>query len=85
MPAQKREPSTQAPTEPPWVAEAIRDLPPICKLPEVARVTRFSVRHLRRYIDAGQLRTLRATTGGSSRLLVARAEVGRFLAGMVQP
>jgi len=68
-----------------YIDDAIRDLPAICRLPEVARVTRFSERHLRRFIADGRLRTLRATEAGSSRVLVPRAAVGDLLRGLVRP
>ena len=67
------------------IADAIAALPPVALLPEVARVTRFSQRHLRRFIAQGRLRTLRATESGSSRILIPRQAVGDLLRELVRP
>jgi hypothetical protein len=77
---QKIDPSTEA-----LIADAVAALLPIATLPEVAKVARFSVRHLRRFVDQGRLKTLRATESGSSRVLVPRNAVGDLLRSLVRP
>jgi excisionase family DNA binding protein len=68
----------------PGIQDAMQGLPPILRLAEVAALTRTSVRTLQRHIASGRLRTLKAVEEGPSRVLVARAEVGRFLESMVR-
>lgn len=84
MSVSKKNASASAPSAS-WIDEAIRDLPPILTLAETAKALRMSVRHLRRVVDSGRLRTLRATEATTARVLVPRAEVGRYLADMVRP
>jgi excisionase family DNA binding protein len=64
---------------PEWVADACRDLPPLMKLEEVSITLRAHARTVRRLIAAGRLKAIRSRVAGSSRVLVARAEVARYL------
>jgi hypothetical protein len=84
----RKSPATATPE---WLADALRDAPPILTIEEVSALTRLDPRSIRRFVAAGRIKTtLRSTvgtgpTGGSARLLFPRAEVGRFLTTLVQP
>lgn len=64
-----------------WLADVLRDAPPILTIGEAAALTRMSERTLRRYAACGRVRTLRAGDG-ACRLLFPRAAVAELLAGM---
>jgi excisionase family DNA binding protein len=49
-------------------------------LREAAKALRCSERKTRRLLATGRLRAAKLATGGSSRLLIARAEIDRLLA-----
>ncbi len=62
-----------------WIDEAIADLPPILTVKEACSVLRTCNRNLRRMISAGRLHAVRPVESGSSRLLIPRASVERYL------
>jgi excisionase family DNA binding protein len=68
------------PTPIDWIADATRDLQPLTTLPECAKTLRMSERNLRRLIAAGRIAAVKSSEGGSSRVLVPRTEVAKFLA-----
>lgn len=68
---------------PAWVADCLRDCPPIVTIQEAAELTRLSARTIRRAHAAGRLVALKSTVGpGSARLMFPRAELARLLVGM---
>jgi len=66
-------------TFPDWIAETISGLPALTTAAEASAVLRTTPRNLRRHIAAGRIRAIRAEESGSSRVLVPRAELERFL------
>ena len=71
-----------------WVAETVSGLKPLATAAEASAALRTSPRNLRRHIAAGRLRAIRAEESGSSRVLIPRCEIERFLracAGEDQP
>lgn len=58
-----------------WVDE----LPANLTISEFAKVTRTSIKTVRRRIKAGLVRATRLRTAGSSRVLIPRSELRRFL------
>ncbi len=65
------------------IAEIEASLPLLATADEAAKVLRTSGRNLRRMIVAGRITALRACEGGSSRVLIPRAEIGRYMRSMV--
>lgn len=65
-----------------WIAEAVAELKPLVTGAEAADALRVSRRTLARYVATGRLRALRADDAGSSRVLIPRSEVARFLRGL---
>lgn len=61
------------------ISEIENSLPALATANEAAKVLRMSGRNLRRMIVAGRISALRARESGSSRVLVPRAEIGRYL------
>jgi excisionase family DNA binding protein len=62
-----------------WVADVVAKLHPLCTAGEAANALRTSTRNLRRMIADGRLGAVRAVESGSSRVLVPRAEIERYL------
>lgn len=62
-----------------WISETVADLPPLTTAAEAAKALRTSPRNLRRHVAAGRLKSLRAEESGSSRVLIPRSEIVRFL------
>lgn len=65
---------------PAWIADAIAELPALATTDEVARVLRFSKRHLYRQLATGRLHAVRAGVGSSVR--IPRRAVADYLASM---
>lgn len=65
------------------VAEIENSLPAILTASEAAHALRTSARQLRRLIVAGRIGAMREHASGSSRVLVPRAEIGRYLRSLV--
>jgi excisionase family DNA binding protein len=62
-----------------WISETVSTLAPICTAAEAAAVLRTTTRNLRRMVARGRINAVRACDGGSSRVLIPRAEIGRYL------
>jgi hypothetical protein len=62
---------------PDWISETVAHLPALATASEASAVLRTSTRNLRRHI--GRIRAFRAEETGSSRVLIPRAELERFL------
>ena len=62
-----------------WVAEAVAELPPMCRIAEVSGVVRLGPRQIKRLIAVGRIHAVRNVESGSSPLLVPRSEVERYL------
>jgi len=62
-----------------WISDVVADLPALATAAETSKALRTSPRNLRRHIAAGRLVAIRAEESGSSRVLVPRAEIERFL------
>ena len=67
------------------ITEIENSLPVLATANEAAKVLRTSGRNIRRMIVAGRITALRAQESGSSRVLIPRAEIGRYLRGLVCP
>jgi excisionase family DNA binding protein len=65
-----------------WITEAVASLPPLASASEASALLRCSPRQLRRLVAAGRLAGIRACETGSSRLLVPRASIERYLRGL---
>ncbi|HET9930837.1 MAG TPA: helix-turn-helix domain-containing protein [Polyangiaceae bacterium] len=66
-------------TEIDWVAEVIAGLPALVTVKEAVAALRMSRRHFYRLVARGQIKTVQQSTGGSSRHLIARGEIARYL------
>lgn len=64
---------------PDWVCDVVASLQPLVTVAEAARALRMSERNLRRLIVAGRIVRLRARESGSSRVLIPRREIERYL------
>ena len=62
-----------------WVDEAVAELPSIVTVSEAIAVLRCSRRHLYRHVSRGRIHAVRPEDSGSSRLLIPRREIARFL------
>lgn len=68
------------PFEADWVRDVIANLPPLATISETAEALRMSRRNVSRLLARGRLDAVRTGVGGgSSRVLIARAEIARFL------
>ena len=68
------------PFEADWVRDVVVKLPPLVTISETAEALRMSRRHVSRLLARGRLDAVRTGVGGgSSRVLIARAEIARFL------
>lgn len=62
-----------------WIADVVGQLRPMTTAEEASTVLRTSPRNLRRMIADGRLRAVRSRETGSSRVLVPRVEIERYL------
>lgn len=63
-----------------WVRDVVAKLPPLATISETAKTLRMSARTVSRLLAQGRLNAVRTGVGGgSSRVLIARAEIARFL------
>jgi len=62
-----------------WVQDVLTNLPALVTTSEAAKVLRMSSRNVSRLLARGQLSSVRTGFGGSSRVLIARVEIARFL------
>ncbi|HEX4341328.1 MAG TPA: helix-turn-helix domain-containing protein [Polyangiaceae bacterium] len=62
-----------------WIAETIDGLPATLTTDEVCAALRMSRRNLYRLVGAGKIVARKMADGGSSRLLIPRAELERYL------
>ena len=67
------------------IAEIEASLPALATASEAANALRCSPRHLRRLIVAGRIGAMRERESGSSRVIIPRAEIGRYLRSLVSP
>jgi excisionase family DNA binding protein len=71
------------PFEADWVRDVVAKLPPLATISEAAEALRMSRRNVSRLLARGRLDAVRTGVGGgSSRVLIARAEIARFLRGL---
>lgn len=59
---------------------ALPELPALCTATESASALRTSTRTIKRMVASGRLRAAKLALGGSSRLLIPRAELERLVA-----
>ena len=78
----RRRATKQVDQTPPWAIEAVSTLPAIAKIAEVSAAIRMCPRTIRRLVETGQLRAVKAREAGSARLLFPRTEVARYLASL---
>lgn len=62
-----------------WIGDVLASLPPLCTTAEAAKALRTSRRNLYRLTSAGRIRAVRREHAGSSRLLIPRTEIERYL------
>lgn len=66
-----------------WIDDVVTGLPTLVSISESAKALRMSARNVSRLLARGHLRAVRTGIGGgSSRVLIARAEIARFLRGL---
>lgn len=65
--------------EPDWVDETLADYPKLLTSDEVIAILRTTQRNFYRHVASGRIRTVRSATAGSSRHLVPKSELARFL------
>jgi excisionase family DNA binding protein len=71
---------TKAPNKTPdYLRDVEASLAPLNTIPEVCKITRLGDSTLRQAIKRGEMRTLRRAPTGSSRVLIPRSEVIRYL------
>jgi excisionase family DNA binding protein len=68
-----------------WIADTVASLAPLTTASEAAAALRTSPRNLRRMIADGRICAVRAKETGSSRVLIARVEIARYLRGLETP
>ena len=68
-----------------WISEVVATLQPICTATEAAAVLRTSPRNLRRMVSLGRIEGYHPAEGGSSRLMVPRVSIEKYLRGVVKP
>jgi len=66
-----------------WIADVVAGLAPLCTASEAANALRMSPRNLRRLIVQGRIGALREKTTGSSRVLIPRVEIERYLRSLI--
>lgn len=67
-----------------WIADAVAGLAILATASEAATALRTSQRNLRRMIADGRIRAVRQRATGSSRTLISRAEIVRYLRGLMR-
>ena len=78
--ATSRKPAESPPVATDWVEDVVTDLPTLVTISEAAEALRMSGRNVSRLLARGHLHAVRmGAGGGSSRVLIARAEIARFL------
>jgi excisionase family DNA binding protein len=65
-----------------WISDVVRDLKPIATIEESAAALRRSTRSVRRLVASGQLDAVRTAEAGSSRVLIPRRAIEKFLRGV---
>lgn len=65
-----------------WIQDTVGQLPTLATLAETAEVLRMSVRNIHRLVANSRIIAVRAGAGGSSRVLVPRAQIARFLSSL---
>lgn len=65
--------------KPDWVDEALASTPPLLTVLEAVVLLRMSRRHFYRLLAAGRIKAFRASESGSSRHLVPKTEIARYL------
>jgi excisionase family DNA binding protein len=65
-----------------WISETCASLKPLATAAEAADTLRVSKRTLARYVATGRIKAIRGDDAGSSRVLIPRSEVERFLRGL---
>jgi excisionase family DNA binding protein len=66
-----------------WISETVQTLAPLATAKEAAAVLRMSQRQLRRLIIADRIPAIRGRESGSSRVLVPRASIEKYLRSLV--
>lgn len=69
-------------TDPDWLEDALGGLPPMLTVDEAMAVLRCSRRQVYRLTSTGRVPALRARATGPSRLLIPRAGLRDYLAGL---
>lgn len=64
---------------PDWVDEALATAPPLLTVLEAAVLLRMSRRQFYRLLSVGRIKAFRSTESGSSRNLVPKTEIARYL------
>lgn len=62
-----------------WIADAVASLHPLATLFEAAATLRMCTRSVRRMVATGRLKAIRSRESGSSRVLIPRVEIERYL------
>ncbi len=60
----------------------VSELPALCSAAEAAAALRVSVRTLKRYVAAGAIKAIQHRQAGSSRMLISRSELTRYLTSL---
>jgi excisionase family DNA binding protein len=68
-----------------WISDTVASLKPLTTADEAANALRTSPRTIKRMIADGRLTAVRARESGSSRVLIPRAEISRYLLGLASP
>jgi excisionase family DNA binding protein len=62
-----------------WVDEAVSALPPLATVAEAVTLLRTTRRNFYRLVAARRIRTVRPVESGSSKHLIPRSELARYL------
>jgi len=64
---------------PDWIDDALAQVGPLLTAPEAGAVLRTSKQSVRRLVRAGRLQAVRLAETGSSKILIPRASIEKYL------
>jgi excisionase family DNA binding protein len=65
-----------------WIADTVARLEPLTTIGEAAKSLRTSTSSIRRLMAVGRIHAVRQRESGSSRVLIPRLEIERYLRGL---
>lgn len=62
-----------------WIGETVANLPPLVTVSEAISLLRLSRRHFYRLLAAGRLHAVKTADGGSSKHLIPKSSLEKYL------